>query len=81
VGLLVSGPHFAQWSVGLSLAVIAAFLLLGGGLGYVSPGLALGGTAGGSGAGTGPFGVSDGDLSGHHNGTSGGDGGHDGHGS
>jgi hypothetical protein len=51
IGLFISGPNFAEWSALRSVLVIFGSGFVGGLLGYVLPSLAVGSTAGGSGAG------------------------------
>lgn len=51
VGVLVSGPHFYEWSVAASLAVICGCAAGGAFIGWVALALAAGSVAGGGGGG------------------------------
>jgi hypothetical protein len=54
VGVLISGPHFYEWSAALSLAVIFGAGVAGAAIGRLAAGIAVGSLAGGAGSGAGP---------------------------
>lgn len=77
VGVLVSGPRFALWPAVQSVAVIFGSGFVGGLLGYILPGMAIGSTTSGRGTDvSSPISTSDGGSSGYDSSScSGGDGG------
>jgi hypothetical protein len=77
VGVLLSGPHFYEWSAGFSLAVIFGSVVISAGIGWLAAFLAVGSVAGGNAWGAGFYGGADGSGDGGSSdcGSGGGDGG------